>query len=189
MRHIWEIFSTKKKLAVEQKPNCQRIINDEGVEFTRIENINYKSLKLCLLSIIWCASISKRPLFKDVDLGPYEEKIREQIFSETPNEDTNIPIVIMSWNNDKKTATDIIAQPTRHKKDAKTYYSFVINGFIILYGITPGAINKELESLRLQSDNTLSIVHLPKGKGMDFMVNYTGAAAEIKLKALKQKNS
>jgi len=175
----------KKKLAVEQKPNCQKITNDEGAEFTRIENIDYKSLKLCLLSILWRASISKRPLFKDVDLGPYEEKIREQIFSETPSKDTDIPIVVMSWTNDKETATDIIAQPTKHKIDGKTFYSFVINGFIILYGITPGAIKKELESFRLQSDNTLSIIHLPKGKGMEFMANYSGAVAEIKSKALK----
>jgi len=177
----------KKDLAVEQKPNCQKITNEDGVEFTRIENIDYKSLKLCLLSILFRASISKRPIFKDVDLGPsYEEKIREQIYSETPSKDTDIPIVIMSWNNDKETATDIIAQPVKHKKDGKTFYSFVINGFIILYGITPGAIKKELEFLRLQSDNTLSIVHLPKGKGMDFMLNYTGATNEIKSKKLNE---
>lgn len=175
----------KEEIAVEQKPNCKKIINDDGVEFTRIENIDYKSLKLCLLSILWRASISKRPFFKDVDLGPYEEKIREQLNTETPTKDTDIPIVIMSWNNDKETATDVIGQPVRHKEDGKTYYSIVINGFIILYYITPGAIKKELEFFRLQSDNTLSLVHLPKGKGMNFLLNYTGAAAEIKAKATK----
>ena len=163
-------------LAIPQRPIYHDFVGDDGLEFTRIENIDYKLLKLCLLSIIWRASISKRPIFEYVKLGKYEDKIREQIYSGTPSIDTEIPIVIFSWTNDKETPTQIIAQPTKHKNNGKTFYSFVINGYIILYGITPGAINKAFESVKLQSNNTITIVHFPKGEGMDFIFKYMGLA-------------
>ncbi len=159
----------------EQKPKCEKITNESGVEFTKVTNIDYKKTKLALLSFLWRANISKRPMFKDVDLGPVGEKIRRQINDDNASSDSNISIVVMSWHNDKQTATDIITQPRRHKDGCNTYYSFVINGFIIIYYISPNSIRKELEPFRLKEDNTLSIVHLPKGSGMEFMVNYSGA--------------
>jgi hypothetical protein len=166
---------TNPNIPEEQKPNCEKITNETGVEFTHVTNIDYKSTKLALLSILLRASISKRPMFNEVDLGPLEEKIRKLIDSESPSNDNNISIAIMSWHNDDKIAKDIIAQPRRHRKNGKTHYSFVIGGYIVIFYISDNSIPKEIEQFRLQSDNTLSIFHLPKGTGMEFLVNYSGA--------------
>ncbi|MGQ1947730.1 hypothetical protein ACT3CD_11590 [Geofilum sp. OHC36d9] len=166
---------TNPNIPEDQKPKCEKITNDTGVEFTRVTNIDYKSVKLALLSILWRASISNRPMFNEVDLGPLGEKIRKMIDSETPSNDKDISIVVMSWHNDDKTAKDIIAQPRRHKKDGKTHYSFIIGGYIVIFYISDNSIRKEVEPFRLQSDDSLSIIHLPKGKGMEFLVDYSGA--------------
>ncbi|GET33622.1 hypothetical protein PbJCM13498_24850 [Prolixibacter bellariivorans] len=163
----------------EQKLHCERIVNETGVEFLKIENIDYRLLKLSLLTILWRSGISSRQTYKEVSLGPYEEKIREQLFEEEPSSDSDIPIVIMSWRNDSELATDVIAQPIKHRKNGKTYYSIILNGYIILYFVSENSIDENLNFFRLKEDNTLSIVHLPRGTGMDFLMNYTGVKNEI----------
>jgi len=179
--YLGKIISNTK-LPKEQTPNCEKIINETGVEFLRIENIDYKLLKLCLLTILWRASISQRPTYKNVSLGPYEEKIRKQLFEENPSSDMDIAIVVMSWRNDTNTATDIIAQPKRHRDNSKTYYSIILNGYIVLFFISENSINKELEFFRLKEDNTISIIYLEKGTGMNFLLSYTSAKDEINRK-------
>ncbi|MUP39809.1 hypothetical protein [Labilibaculum euxinus] len=159
----------------EQKPICSKIINENGVEFLEINNVDYKLLKLSLLSILWRADISTRKTFQEVKLGPYEEKIRKQLIEENPSNDNDIEIAVLSWRNDKKMATDVIGQPRLHKKNGKTYYSIIINGYIVLYFISENSIDKNFKSFRLKDDNTLSIVNLPRGYGMEFLLNYTGA--------------
>ena len=145
-----------------------------------IQELNYKYLKLCLLTILWRSGISKRPTYKDVSLGPYEEKIRKQLFEENPSSDMDIAIVVMSWRNDAKTAYDIIAQPKRHKVNGRTYYSIILSGYIVLYFISENSIDEKLEFFRLKEDNSLSIIYLQKGTGMDFLLDYTGAREEIR---------
>lgn len=162
------------KIPEQQKPKCKKLIYENGKEFTILENIEYKSLKLCLLSILWRASISKRPLFKDVSLGLYEEKIRRQLLDENPSNDNDIAIIVLSWRNDNDIATDVIVQPRKIEENGKTYYSIVLNGYVILYYVSNDSIKKELEFFRLKKNNTLSIIHLPKGGGMNFMLNYIG---------------
>ncbi len=170
--NISKLLSTSKS----NKLKCKKIINDTSVEFTHIENVNYTDLKLFLLSILWRASISKRASFKEVDLGPYEEKIRIQLFEGMPSGDMQIPIVVFSWRNDSNATTDIIAQPRRHKKwgtSFGTYYSIILIGYIVVYFVSANIIPKELISMRLNSNNSLSIIDLPRGKGMEYVVKYT----------------
>jgi hypothetical protein len=170
----------KAEFPDEQKPNCQKIVNETGVEFLRIENVDYKILKLCLLTILWRSGISKRSTYKDVSLGSYEEKIRKQLFEENASSDSDIAIVVMSWRNDEQTATDIIAQPIKHIKNGKTHYSIILSGYIVLYFISDDSIDENLDLFRLKEDNTLSIIYLPKGSGMEFLLNYSGASEVIK---------
>jgi len=159
----------------DQKPICRKITNENGVEILEIHNIDYKLFKLSLLTMLWRSSISTRNTYKEVSLGPNEEKIRKQLINENPLKDTDIEIVLLSWRNDKKMATDVIGQPCVHKKNGKTYYSMVLKGFILLYFISNNSIDKIFKPFRLKENNTLSIVNLPKGYGMEFLIDYTGA--------------
>ncbi|WP_321516444.1 hypothetical protein [Marinifilum fragile] len=159
----------------EQKPICKKIRNGNGVEFMEIRNIDYKLLKLGLLTILWRSGISTRKTFQEVKLGPYEEKIRKMLIEENPSNDNEIELVVLSWRNDRKMATDIIGQPRLHKTNGKIYYSIIINGYIILYFLSKNSIDNKFKSFRLKEDNTLSIVNLPQGYGMEFLLNYTGA--------------
>lgn len=171
--YVGKILSNAE-MPEEQKPECEKIENEEGFEFLRINNIDYKLLKLFLLSILWRASISKRQTFREVSLGLYEEKIRMKLFENEPSTDNDIPIVVLSWNNDNVIPNDVIMQPMKHRYDGKTFYSLTFNGYIVQYFISENAIPEAFNDFRLKEDNSLSIIYLPKGKGIDYIFKIIG---------------
>src|SRR5262245_18984532 len=71
--------------------------NSTGFSFTQLVNIDYTRFKLFLLSILWRASISSRPFFKEVKLGPYENNIRKMIFEGNADGQETFPILLISW--------------------------------------------------------------------------------------------
>jgi hypothetical protein len=68
-----------KFISNKEKINCFPNENKEGLKFINLSNINYNYTKLFLLSLLWRASISKRRDYREVSLGPYEEKIRSKL--------------------------------------------------------------------------------------------------------------
>jgi len=158
-----------------QKIKCCVEKNENGVQISRITNVDYKKLKLCLLSILWRSSISSRKMFREVNLGPYEEKLRMQLLEGNPSSDNDIEICILSWRNDKKMPTDVIGQPRRHKLAGSTFYSLLVSGYLIIYFITNSHIHKMIRTHKLREDNTLSIIYLPEGYGIEFLLNYTNS--------------
>jgi hypothetical protein len=67
-----------------------------------LEEYNYKLFRLFVLSLIWRASISSLEDCKLVDLGPYEDELREGILHEKNFESSRFPILIWQmYLNDK----------------------------------------------------------------------------------------
>jgi hypothetical protein len=59
-----------------------------------IQDYDYASLKLCLLSILWKMSISNRDSYKGVALGPFEATIRQMLLDKTPGRADEFPMFI-----------------------------------------------------------------------------------------------
>lgn len=91
-------------------------------------NISYTKYKLMLLSILWRASISKNPFFKEVNLGPvHEETLRKMIWDGNAGKIDDYPIVQMTYRNNKNMTYDFIAEP-RHK-----YVYNEIKGYVFIF--------------------------------------------------------
>jgi len=73
-----------------------------------IQDIDYKKTKLFFLSLLWRASISDRPFFNKVDLGPLENKAREMIFNEDPGEVDDFSVVITKFKNGNQSLTEVL---------------------------------------------------------------------------------
>ena len=71
----------KNKLTDSKKVSCKESINSLKETVIEVNNLDYKNIKLFLLSILWRSSISSKPEFTQVSLGPYEEKIRVQLLN------------------------------------------------------------------------------------------------------------
>jgi len=108
----------------------------DGMIFLYCAEIDYKQFKLFLLSILWRASISTRPIFREVSLGPYEERLRQMLLNEDPGQQMTFPCVILTYLNIKDLPSDIVAQPARAKVDSGTVYKFMIGGMIYIFAVT-----------------------------------------------------
>lgn len=157
-----------------EKPELINIVNQEGIEFLECNNVDYKKLKLFLLSLLFRADISSRKTFANVQLGAYNDKIRKMILDGNPSNDKDIGIVILSWNNDNKVTKDYIFQPTRHKINGRTHYVLILLGYLIIFYVSPDNIQKDIEFFRLKINNSLSLIYLPKDNTWDYLLSFTG---------------
>lgn len=129
------------------------------------DNLDYKQFKLFYLSILWRASISSLEEFEEVELGKYEQILRDMIRSENPGDVEDYPVLIFNCREDVSILEEMIHPPMKFKDKEGTIYLFQINGLVYTFYIskhrTPGyALNKTINK-----DNHLEIPIAPRGQG------------------------
>lgn len=138
-------------------------INIHGMKSSLCKEIHYSSFRLFLLSIIWRASISKLPVFKNVNLGPHENSIREMILYEDPGDPKVYPCLMITYLNQKKIPHQLIGQPILSREGGTYTYFFLIGGVIYIYFISHHNIPSWIYECVLNSEGEMRIVHmLPK---------------------------
>jgi len=85
--------------------------------------------KLFWLSILWRSSVSTRPVFNHVSLGPHEETIRQMILNEDPGALSSYPVAIAALHLDGNHLRDFLVEPSYTRADGGRYYRFVSCGF------------------------------------------------------------
>lgn len=133
-----------------------------GVSFLEIEEINYTLFKLFILSILWKSSISKRELFKEIDLGPYEKIIGQMIHSGNPGKSSEFPFLIFTYLNHKNIPADLITQPRRSKYNGGTTYNFLVGGMSYTIFISKHIIPDFVYEATIREDNSLKIIYAGK---------------------------
>lgn len=103
-------------------------------KFAIIRNLDYRKIKLFLLSILWRMSISSLSQFTNVSLANDEEIIRKLILEENPGRSNEYPIAaIIPLISGKMEETWMCFPIISDHPDGTTYY-MVIGG--ILYSIS-----------------------------------------------------
>lgn len=162
-----------RKLAPKDKINFKITYNNYGLKFIEVSNIDYTKTKLFLLSILYRAHLSKNQEFKDIDLGPYAEKLRDIIYNNKFSDDLSFQISVMRFSKDSEFSS-FIGQPIRRKIDNTTMYTIVINGFLIMLFLKENGISKKTSNLRLQKNNSITILEIPPHLAKKFLLSYMG---------------
>ena len=174
----YETYTSKLlngKLGKNEKIRCNFSKSIDGVTILELSDLNYKLLKLFLLSLLWRAHISSRDEYSDVDLGPYANKIGKALLDENPGTDDDIIISITKLDPTAGFST-FIGQPIRHKIANTTSYSIIINGYIVVFYLKENHLSKRINHQRLKEDGTLTIMEIPKNKVSPFVMKYVGVA-------------
>lgn len=95
-------------------------------------NLEYARLKLFFLSVLWRASISSLDVFKHVELGPHEERVRQAILRGDPGPPEVYATMIWVLNFNGEQLRDFIVEPTHMRVEGRKCYRFVMGGFVIL---------------------------------------------------------
>lgn len=123
-------------LTLEVGERAEDFVTPDGISFTRFSNIDYSKYKLFLLSILWRASISTRPFFENVNLGPHEETIRKMLLSHEPGLASDYPTLVLNYLRASDELTKIVGQPLKKRIENRIAYMFIIFGSVITYLIS-----------------------------------------------------
>lgn len=125
----------------------------DGAEL-HLKNLNYRKFKLLQLSILWRASVSTLPSFKDVKLGPHQEMLRRMLCDEDPGPSHKYGCLILIPWFEGEVVDDLIVAPTEGKCDGMAIWRFVFTGMAWLYAVSNRRPSKEICDQFLQENNT-----------------------------------
>ncbi|MFC1866534.1 hypothetical protein ACFL0H_00110 [Thermodesulfobacteriota bacterium] len=129
--------------------NCEQLLNDfyeryfhefwfvnspipfkfETDKIYEISGIDYAKFKLFHLSILFRASISSLPTFKQVALGLHEDKIRVMLLNHNPGMTSDYQIyAYVVVKKDGSPVQNLISQPGRSKSNNHTIYNIMFGG-------------------------------------------------------------
>jgi len=89
-------FSRHEKYVAELIRDIPSFTRDASGRFLYSEHVDYSSVKLFQLSLIWRCSIARNPAFTQVCLGPHEEIIRCRLLEQNPGKSFEYGCVMMA---------------------------------------------------------------------------------------------
>ncbi len=147
------------------------IRQQDGLEYALVKNVDYKKIKLFLLSIIWRASISSRPFFRHVDLGPYEDKIRKFIFDNAEVSADFCPCSIFSFKKHFLLEKSFF-NPVKSKLGFSRVYQFFIGGLQYNFVITEKESDPSVLESALKENGELKVISFREGVGDTLLKRY-----------------
>lgn len=126
-----------------------------------LDRIDYGSFKLFHLSVLFRASASDHPNYREVDLGPHTEQIRRMIMNGMPGPDSQYPIVCLAVEGtDGEIWDELVGPAHRVKLYGHWGYYFTFAGAQWMYFVSSHPA-PDIEVISLTASGTLPIVKSP----------------------------
>lgn len=93
----------------------------------KIDNYDYKKLKMFFLSVLWRASISSQEFYKKINIGPHEQRLKEMIINDNPGEPYDYSITLAKFSNPN---FKVMLDPHNTRFNSVNYCQFYITGFV-----------------------------------------------------------
>lgn len=129
-----------------------------GDAYTVVNGIDYKPLKLFLLSVLWRSSVSTLPFFRHVRLGPIEGEVRQMLRAENPGPAPSYSCMIWSLT-DKGERVPLIFPPLAIKVGRRMHYKFIFGGYVWNFCASRTTDSKEWDSFVLSATGRMVIGH------------------------------
>lgn len=120
--------------------------------------LEYAPLKLFFLSLLWRMSVSKNEFYKNVALGPHEERIRRMILASNPGSSENYGLLCVAPLFDAQHVGDWMMPPDKTRAYGRTVYRCLIGGLLYCYFVGNGELPKPVRDHLLRDDGSWSIV-------------------------------
>lgn len=142
--------------------------------FSIIYNLDYKLIKIGLLSILWRMSLSNYDIFKLVKLGDkHNEIIRRYIINNEDVKEDIYPIFFTVPLMQGKYYKDFILQPEGYRENGNIYYRCILGGFIFIFVVGSSRITS-LDNLMTIKENGSWVVLFIEIDEINFLKNFLG---------------
>ena len=130
----------------------------------KIDNFDYKQLKLFFLSILWRASISSQPFYSRIQIGSHERILKEMITAEDPGEPYDYAVSLAKFSDPSVNA---MLDPHKKSFDGINYCQFYITGFVLYIKVDKREPPDFLKELCLKRDPPFWIILRDLNKSKD----------------------
>jgi len=148
----WEYYSKKALFG-----GTELFVSQDG-PFLRVSGLDAKSFRLFQLSILWRASVSRLPFYKNVSLGPHEELIRKQLLVDDPADYDAYPCLMFALVADGEPLTDFIYNPERLRFKGCNGYRFVFGSHIWFFVVSKQRLPEEWQQFYLSQEGSCLIL-------------------------------
>lgn len=107
----------------------EQLISNGIVAGFKVDQFDYKLLKLFFLSILWRSSVSTHKFYSKIALGPFEDAVKKLIWNNSPGAPDEFSCILAKFTDEK--IGKIILNPHRDKLDQINYYRFYLSGYIL----------------------------------------------------------
>lgn len=123
----------------------------------RLQGINYPLFKLFHLSILFRASVARGSTFKDVLLGPHEERVRQLLKAGDPGLVSEYPIFGFVLVDDlNKPMHKIMIPPYKARFEGHVVYQAIFGGCMWVYTVSKH-VSKLMMRVSLQPSGSLCL--------------------------------
>lgn len=150
---VWEkyasnIFKREKSLSFEKR---------EG--YLKIGSLNYEYFKLFELSVLWRASISSHSLFRNVDLGSHENKIRKALLNRKALKSAEYGCLKFALFKDGDFFDHFVDQADNGKIDSgHRFVRMVFGGFMWIFFVTSHRLPENISRHFLAESGEMNIL-------------------------------
>lgn len=118
-----------------------------------LHGLDYKTVRLYYLSLLWRMSISTHKMFRNVSLGPHEERIRGMLLAKNPGEPDEYGFFCTMPLVEGRFYEDFILEPEWIREGGHRFYRVVIGGLLYSFTTNPKSIQQKVyEALLLQKN-------------------------------------
>lgn len=103
--------------------------NNEKLPAYIIKDYDYHNLKLFLISLLWRASASTQLFFSKVNVGPFENQIKEMIKNNDPGDENTFSVTLTRYDNILASRTGLSPFREKWSDSDINYYIFYLCGW------------------------------------------------------------
>jgi len=125
-----------------------------GLVFSDVE---YKPLKLFLMSLLWRFSVTKIEHYRKIDLGPHQEPLRDMIISDNPGNWLVFPCMITGLLFEGRHIADFVIPPMQTRFNGQRVWVFVIAGLLFHFFVSNQPPPDRIHGAFLREDGLLHV--------------------------------
>jgi hypothetical protein len=152
-------FSRYEKYACETffKKSLPAPISRGRSKVFELGRLDYKLMKLFLLSLLWRAGTTKHDYCKHVELGKHTEQLRQMLFAESPGRPEEYACFVCTVKLDG-VVFNFFIEPTPCRVSGHKAYRFVFGGFLFFFFVSSHQLPPAFRSCALQADGNFRIL-------------------------------
>jgi hypothetical protein len=123
-----------------------------------IHGLDYRRLKLFMLSLLWRFTVTTLRQFRGVNLGSDSERLRQMLIAENPGHPLDYPCLITAVVSEGEHFDDAIVRPSLARIGTHNVWRIVVPGFIFKFFVSPRPAVEVPSRLFLQNNGSLTIM-------------------------------